>query len=75
MDQYMPLVGIPNILPMDASQAAQAGRQDEEKESVYYFATLNANQVCVCRIIWRACVCLGVCMSVCVYDSLVKQDF
>ncbi|KAF5838510.1 kinase-like domain-containing protein [Dunaliella salina] len=43
MDQYMPLVGIPNILPMDAPTANKV--KEEETESIYYFATLNPNQV------------------------------
>jgi len=44
MDQYMPLVGIPNILPMDAPTADKV-KEEEETESIYYFATLNPNQV------------------------------
>lgn len=44
MDQYMPLVGIPNILPMDAAGMANASASDAQ-EAIYYFATLSPSQV------------------------------
>lgn len=58
MDQYMPLVGIPNILPADAANADAA--KSEEKELIYYFATLNVTQVCfVCFYIYiYVCLCV-----------------
>lgn len=55
MDQYMPLVGIPSILPMDVSATQKNAESD--KEPVYYFATLSPSQV-------RGSMCL--CAAVCV---------